>query len=297
MRDEKVIEAPVDRDLLTQRYTAEAVRFITTNRTRPFFLYLAQATPGSTAKAFTSPAFKGRSQNGPYGDSIEELDWSAGQILTALKQLGLDERTLVIWTSDNGAVRRNPPQGSNAPLKGWGYDTSEGAMRMPCLVRWPGHVPAGRVCDELCTMMDWLPTFARLAGAAPPRDRVVDGGDIWPLLVGNAGMASHYDETGFFYYMMGQLQAVRAGPWKLYLPLEAKLLNLQRQRARSAAMLYDVRNDPGETKECSAEHPEAVVRLTALAEKARADLGDEGREGRNHRPAGQVAQPQPQRMP
>jgi len=297
MRDEQVIEAPVDRDFLTQRYTEEAVRFITANPARPFFLYLAHAMPGSTAGAFTSPAFKGRSQNGPYGDSIEELDWSAGEILAALKRLGLDERTLVVWTSDNGAVRRNPPQGSNAPLKGWGYDTSEGAMRMPCLVRGPGHVPAGRVGDDLCSMMDWLPTFAKLAEAEPPRDRITDGCDIRPILFGEVGATSRYDETGFYYYMMGQLQAVRAGPWKFYLPLEKKIANLQGQQVKSPGMLYDVRKDPGETKERSTEHPEIATRLTALAEKARADLGDEGREGKNQRPAGQVAHPKPQKLP
>jgi len=297
MRDEKVIEAPVNRDLLTRRYTEEAVRFITANASRPFFLYLPQSLPGSTARAFVSPAFKDRSKNGPYGDSIEELDWSAGEILTALKQLGLDQRTLVIWTSDNGAVRRNPPQGSNAPLKGWGYDTSEGAMRMPCLVRWPGHVPAGKVSDELCTMMDWFPTFAKLAGGEPPHDRIIDGADIRPLLFGEVGAQSRCDEVGFFYYMMGQLQAVRAGPWKLYLPLEEKILNLQRQSVKSPAMLYDVRNDPGEKKECSAGQPGIVARLTALAEKARTDLGDQGREGKNQRPAGHVDKPKPQRLP
>jgi arylsulfatase A-like enzyme len=294
MRDGRVIEAPVDRDFLTQRYTEEAVRFIAANRERPFFLYLTEATPGSTARAFVSPAFKGRSQNGLYGDSIEELDWSAGEVLAALKRLGLEERTLVIWTSDNGAVRRNPPQGSNAPLKGWGYDTSEGAMRMPCLVRWPGRVPAGKVCDELCTMMDWLPTLAALAGGEPPPDRIIDGTDIQPILFGKAGARSHYDEAGFFYYMMSQLQAVRAGPWKLYLPLEKKIVNLQRQQEKSPAMLYNVLGDAGETKECSGEHPEVVARLTALAEAARADLGDEGREARNQRPAGRVEEPKPQ---
>jgi arylsulfatase A-like enzyme len=296
MRDEQVIEAPVDRDFLTKRYTEAAVGFITANRTRPFFLYLAHAMPGSTARAFASPAFKGRSQNGPYGDSIEELDWSTGEVLAALKRLGIDERTLVVWTSDNGAVRRNPPQGSNAPLKGWGYDTSEGAMRMPCLVRWPGHVPAGTVHDELCTMMDWLPTLAKLAGAEPPRDRIIDGSDFRPLLFGEPGATSRYDEVGFFYYMMGQLQAVRAGPWKLYLPLQDKILNLRQERQRSPAMIYDVRKDPGEAQERSAEQPETVARLTALAEQARADLGDEGHAGRNQRPAGQVDNPKPQRL-
>jgi len=98
--------------------------------------------PGSTAAPFASESFRGKSANGPYGDSVEELDWSTGEILAALKRLNLDKQTLVIWTSDNGAPRRNPPQGSNAPLKGWGYDTSEGAMRMPCIVRWPGHISA-----------------------------------------------------------------------------------------------------------------------------------------------------------
>ena len=296
MRDEKVIEAPVDRDLLTKRYTEEAIGFITANRARPLFLYLAHATPGSTARAFASPAFQGRSQNGPYGDSIEELDWSAGEILAALERLGLDKRTLVIWTSDNGAVRRNPPQGSNAPLKGWGYDTSEGAMRMPCLVRWPGHVPAAKVCDELCTMMDWLPTFAKLAGAEPPSNHIVDGYNIQPILCGEAGATSRYDETGFFYYMMGQLQAVRAGPWKLYLPLEEKIVSPREQRVKSPAMLYDVRNDPGESKERSAEYPETVAQLTALAEKARADVGDQGREGKHQRPAGHVDNPKHQTL-
>ena len=169
-------------------------------------------------------------------------------------------------------------------------------MRMPCLVRWPGQVPAGSASDELCTMMDWLPTLAKLAGAEPPRDRIVDGSDIRPLLFGEAGAISHYDDVGFYYYMMGQLQAVRAGPWKLYLPLEQKILNLQRQQVKFPVLLYDVRKDPGETKECSAEHPEVAVRLTALAEKARADLGDEGREGKNQRPAGLAAHPKPQRM-
>ncbi len=297
MRDETVIEAPVDRDLLTQRCTAEALRFIATNTARPFFLYFAPAVPGSTARPFASPAFQGRSQNGPYGDSIEELDWAVGEILAALKRLGLDEKTLVVWTSDNGAVRRVPPQGSNAPLTGWGYDTSEGAMRMPCLVRWPGRVPAGKVGDELCTMMDWLPTCAKLAGAEPPRDRIVDGHDIRALLCGETGATSRYDQTGFFFYRMGQLEAVRAGAWKLYLPLEKKIGKGKQGAAKAPLRLFDVRADLGETNECAATHPDVIARLTALAEAARADLGDGERAGKNQRPAGTVDQPKPQRLP
>lgn len=296
MQDERVIEAPVDRDYLTKRYTEEAIRFITANRARPFFLYLPHAMPGSTARPFASPAFQGRSKNGPYGDSIEELDWSAGEILAALRRLDLDDRTLVIWTSDNGAVRYKPPQGSNAPLKGWGYDTSEGAMRVPCVLRWPGRILPRRVCDDLCSMMDVLPTCIALAGGKLPKDRIIDGQDLRPMLLGER-FDSRYDEIGFFYYMLGQLQAVRAGPWKVYLPLERKIANLRRQEEKSTAQLFDVRHDLGETREVSAEHPEVVARLTSLAERARDDLGDEGRGGKNQRPAGHLDHPKPQLFP
>jgi arylsulfatase A len=177
MKDEAVIEAPVDRDYLTKRYTEEAIRWIKQKKAEPFFLYLPHAMPGSTTAAHASPAFQGRSANGKWGDSIEELDWSMGEILKVLKEEGLDENTLVVWTSDNGAPRRNPPQGSNAPYAGWGYNTSEGAMRMPCIVRWPGRLLAGVSCDALCSMMDLLPTFAGLAGAKLPEQKI-DGRDM-----------------------------------------------------------------------------------------------------------------------
>lgn len=134
MRNERVIEAPVDRNTLTRRYTEEAVRFIEVNREKPFFLYLPHAMPGSTQAPFAGVRFRGKSANGPYGDSVEEIDWSTGEILAALKRLGLDNDTLVVWTSDNGAPRRRPTQGSNAPLRGWGYTTAEGGMRVPCVV-------------------------------------------------------------------------------------------------------------------------------------------------------------------
>jgi arylsulfatase A len=293
LRNETVIEAPVDRDFLTKRYTEEAIRFITENQDRPFFVYLPHAMPGSTPHPYASPDFRGRSRNGKYGDSVEELDWSAGEILAALKKLGLDEHTLVIWTSDNGAVNWHPPQGSCAPYKGWGYDTSEGAMRVPCLMRWPGKIPAGKVCDELCTTMDLLPTFARLAGVNPPGDRIIDGHDLRPMLFGQRRAKSRYDKAGFFYYYREQLQAVRAGPWKLYLPLEKKFIGLNRQTARGDLALYDVKNDVSEEHEVSAQNPKVVKRLLALAEKAREDLGDGDKPGKNQRPAGWVENPRP----
>jgi arylsulfatase A len=290
MRGEKVVEAPADRDTLTRRYTEETIRFITAHRDRPWFVYLPQAMPGSTNRPFASAAFRGRSSNGAYGDAVEELDWSTGEILAALRRLGLDRRTLVVWTSDNGAVDRQ--HGSNRPLSGWGYTTMEGAMRVPCIVRWPGHVPAGATCAELCTTMDLLPTLARLAGTAPPTDRILDGKDIGPLLTAVPGARSPHE--AFYYYYLEQLQAVRSGRWKLHLPLPAKWQNFRGITKPSQAELYDVESDLGETRNVAAAHPDVVARLLALAERARQDLGDVGRPGRGQRSAGWVENPQPQ---
>jgi arylsulfatase A-like enzyme len=297
MRNEDVIEAPVDRDYLTKRYTEETIRFMREHRDEPFYIYLPHAMPGSTARPFASPEWQGKSANGPYGDSIEEMDWSTGQILAAIKELGLDEKTLVVNTSDNGAVRRDPMQGSNLPLKGWGYDTTEGAMRMPCIMRWPGRIPAGTTTDEITSTMDVLPTLARLAGTEPPADRVIDGHDVTSLMTDEPGTVSNYDEAGFFYYHMHQLQAVRSGPWKLYLPLEKKVQNLRGQQQTVVAELYNLREDLGETQNVAAQNRDVVARLTALAEKAREDLGDLDREGSGQRPCGWVENPVAQVLP
>lgn len=289
MRGERVVEAPVERTTLTRRYTEEAIRFIKKNRERPFFLYLPHAMPGSTRESFASEEFRGRSGNGTYGDAVMELDWSTGEILQTLKELKLERRTLVVWTSDNGAVNRR--HSSNRPLAGWGYTTAEGGMRVPCIAWWPGRVPAGATCDEPATMMDLLPTFARLAGTHPPEDRIIDGKDIRPLILGEPEAKSPHE--AFYYYHKGQLQAVRSGCWKLYLPLEDKQANLRGKTARSEARLYDLKTDIGETKNIAGEHPDTVGRLQKLAQTARADLGDEGRPGKNQRPPGRVESPKP----
>jgi arylsulfatase A len=300
MRDEVVVEAPADRDCLTKRYTEESIRFIERNKDDPFFLYLSHAMPGSTDRPFASPEFQGKSGNGPYGDAVEELDWSCGRVMETLAELGLDERTLVIWTSDNGAVRWDPPQGSNAPLKGWGYDTSEGGQRMPCIVRWPDMVPAGVARDDVTTMMDIMPTVMGLSGGEPPTDRIIDGHDIRPILLDDGGASSPYDEPGFFYYHVHQLQAVRSGRWKLYLPLANKVESLRPDYDEGRpvpAELYDLRSDIGETRNMVSERPDIVERLMALADNARRDLGDWDREGANQRPAGWVDEPVPQVPP
>jgi len=299
MRGDCVVEAAPDRNYLTKRYTEESIRFIRKNKDRPFLLYLAHAMPGSCEESFASPTFRQGSRNGVYGAAVEELDWSAGEIMKALRELGLDETTLIIWTSDNGAVEHHPTQGSNAPLRGWGYDTSEGGQRVPCIARWPARIPAGGATDEIATMMDILPTAVNLAGGEPAPERIIDGRDIGAILFDASTSPSSYDETGFFYYYMDQLQAVRAGQWKLYLPLERKLNDLSGDYSGALPCdleLYDVRHDMSETCECSGSHPDIVARLMALAETARCDLGDGQREGAGQRPAGWVNNPTPQKL-
>jgi arylsulfatase A-like enzyme len=297
MEGNRVVEAPPDRDYLTQRYTQRAIRFITTNKDRPFLLYMPQAMPGSTKDPFASPPFKDQSANGHYGDSVEELDWSLGKILDTLRELQLEHKTLVVWTSDNGAVNRHPPQGSNAPFKGMAYNTSEGAMRMPCFVRWPGRIPAGQVSWELTTMMDWYVTFAALAGVPLPAGRVIDGKDIRPILFGQPDARSPHE--AFFYYHMHQLQAVRSGPWKLYLPLDNKHTTLgspKKAPQPTPAMLFNVVDDIAEVHDRAADHPDLVQRMLRHAEQARQDLGDLDRPGVGQRPAGWVEKPVPLRM-
>ncbi len=299
MVDEEVIEAPVDRNKLTQRETEQAIAFLEANRERPFFLYLPQAMPGSTRAPFASEAFRGRSANGPWGDSIEELDWSLGQILDKVRELELHERTLVLWTSDNGAPTTgkpgDPSRGSNEPLFGRGYTTAEGAFRVPTIVWWPGRVPAGRTCDAMVTSMDLLPTFASLAGTQPPDDRTIDGKDIRPLLFGEPGARTPHEV--FYYYMGTQLQAVRSGPWKLFVPLEEPWRHPHhRGKGPSPAFLFNVVDDVGSKHNVADDHPQIVARLMQLAQAARADLGDRDRPGAGQRPVGRYENPTPRVM-
>lgn len=293
LRGEEVVEAPVHMRTITERYTAEAIDFMTRNAHRPFLLYMPQAYPGSVRWPEPGERFSGRSGNWAYGDSVEELDWSAGEVVRAVQRLGLEERTLVIFTSDNGSPFNHG--GSNAPLRGWGYSTWEGGMRVPCVMRWPGTIPAGVRCGELCTTMDLLPTFARLAGTSPPQDRVIDGHDILPLLRGEEGARSPYEV--FYYYHMEQLQAVRAGRWKLHLPHPLRRSFRHEPVEIGPGLLFDLQSDPGETTNVFDEHPDVVARLLAYAEQARAELGDTDRPGKGLRPAGWVENPTPRVMP
>jgi len=279
LRNDKVIEAPADQNTLTKRYTEEVVKFITKNKDRPFFVYLPHTMPHNPVHS--SDAFRGKSANKGYGDCVEEIDWSTGQILETLKKLGIDENTLVVFTSDNGASNRWG--GSNLPLSGFKGSTMEGGMREPCVIRWPGKIPAGASCGELACTMDLLPTFAKLADTKPPADRIIDGKDIWSLMAGRKDAKSPHE--AFYYYFKDQLQAVRSGKWKLHLSRKSKSRKNKPSRD-IPAQLYDLNADIAEKNNLVDKHPDIVKRLQALAQKAREDLGDRDREGANQRPAG-----------
>ena len=288
VRGKKVIEAPVDQSKLTQLYTQETIRFIEEQKDGPFFVYLPHTFPH--VPIFASPDFKGKSANGIYGDSVEEIDWSTGEILKALERLGLDDRTLVIFTSDNGSNGRKG--GSNAPLSGNKGSTMEGGMRVPMVARWPGVIPAGSECEALTTTMDLLPTFAQLAGAPLP-DKPIDGHNILPLLK-TAEDESPYE--AFYYYRRRQLQAVRMGEWKWHLPLEQtypRWDNAEKAGEGRPGKLVHLEKDPQETTDLSDEHPEVIEKMKKLVAKAEAELGNEGRGGAAQRPALDLAQSKP----
>lgn len=277
---EEIIEYNPDQTKLTTSYTERAVNFIEKNRDRPFFLYVPHSMPH--VPLYVSDKFKGKSGQGIYGDVVMELDWSVGRILSALKRLGLDEKTLVLFTSDNGPwLSYGDNAGSALPLREGKGTTWEGGMREPCIMRWPGRIPAGAVCDELCTTMDVLPTFARLAGASLPKKRI-DGKDIRPLMSGSPGARSPYEV--FYFYENDELQAIRSGKWKLHFPHSYRTLAggpggrdgkpVKYRQMRVGLQLYDLQNDIGETTNVADKYPEVVKRSTKLAEEARRDLGD-----------------------
>ncbi len=288
LRDEKVVEAPVDQNTLTKRYTQAAIEFITQNKDRPFFLYLPHSMPHNPVHA--GEAFRGQSANGGYGDAVEEIDWSTGEILRTCRKLGIDSQTLVVFTSDNGAAQRWG--GSNAPLKGWKGSTLEGGMRVPCVVRWPGKIPSGVSSSEMTTTMDLLPTFCALAGITPPQDRMIDGKNIWPILKGVPGAVTPHKV--FYYYQREQLQAVRSGEWKLYLARDDYLLHIHKPGSRKSQYeLYNVVDDISETENVAETFPEKVKELAKYARQARRDLGDMDNPGENQRTAGMVVMPKP----
>ena len=282
---------------LTKRYTDEALAFIRGNKDKPFFVHIPHTM--AHMKLGASAQFRGKSKRGLYGDVIEEIDWNVGRILDTVRELGLDNKTYIIFMSDNGpwAIKKDHG-GSAAPLRGAKTSTWEGGLRVPCIMRAPGRIPAGTVCDEIASTMDMLPTLAKLAGAKAPTDRVIDGHDITALMHGKKGATSPTE--AFFYYQHTHLQAVRSGKWKLHLsrpanppwtPNWARHINKEDVIDIEEPMLFDLRNDIGERHDVASDHPQVIARLLELAEWARSDIGDYNRVGENAR----FFDPQPRR--
>ncbi len=283
MRGTEVVEYPVDQNTLTKRYTEAAVKFITDHKHKPFFVYLPHTMPH--IPLYATPQFAGKSEAGLYGDTIEEMDWSVGQILATLKKLKLDKNTLVIYTSDNGPwnlranatakVKGNKNRsvgGSAYPLRGYKFQQFEGGMREPTVMWWPGRIPAGSVCKEVAGTIDILPTVAAVTGAKLPEMKI-DGKSILPLLEGKTGAKSPH--KAYFY----QARGVRVGEWKLLATGRRR-----RKTKTQGKMLFNLAKDIGEKNNVAAKHPEIVKRLSDLLEAFKKDVQPNGR------PAGKLTQ-------
>ena len=240
-----VLETEPDQSQLTRRYTEQAVAFMTAHKDGPFFLYLPHSMIHFPLAA--SADFAGKSAAGPVGDAIEEVDWSVGRIMKALKELGLDEKTLVIFTSDNGPARRAAP-----PFRGNKGTPFEGGVREPCLMRWPGRIPAGTTCDQIAGNIDVLPTLAALCGGTLPAGRTLDGRDISSLLT--EASPGPVRDVHLHFRSQGDLAAIRKGRWKLFLAGPAE------------GALYDLAADPSEATDVASTHPDVVADLTGEAD-------------------------------
>nr|WP_229379565.1 sulfatase [Fibrella forsythiae] len=295
----KEVKTLDDASQLTPGFTDRAISFIRRHKNRPFFLYIPHPLPHVPLAA--SSRFRGKSRLGLFGDVLMELDWSVGQVMQELKQQGIDRNTLVIFISDNGPwLNYGDHAGSAGGLREGKGTTFEGGHRVPCLVRWPGVVPAGRVSNKLLTTMDILPTVARLGGARLPSQRI-DGVDWRALLKGDESVTPR--DHFYYYYRKNSLEAVRKGDWKLifahpgrtyegFMPGQGGKPGPNTENRAFPLALYDLRRDPGERYDVREQHPEIVAELEKLAEEARDDLGDDlqKRTGRNNRVAGSVAQ-------
>jgi arylsulfatase A-like enzyme len=281
---------------LTTLYTEEAVKFIRENKDQPFFLYMAHSMPHVPIAA--SGKFKGKSSQGLYGDVLMEIDWSVGQVLKTLEEIGQVDNTLVIFTSDNGPwINYGNHAGSTGGLREGKGTSFEGGQREPCLMWWPGMIPAGTICNKLSCTIDILPTLAEITNSPLP-EKKIDGVSILSLLKGTPD-ANPRDHL-YYYYKENSLEAVRKGNWKLVFPhnirsyegsmpgqdgYPGKIKQIDFQLA-----LYDLRRDPGERYDVKNQYPEIMKELSKLADTAREDLGDDltGYQGKNRREPGKV---------
>ncbi|HID22421.1 MAG TPA: arylsulfatase [Planctomycetaceae bacterium] len=286
MEGEKIINPNVthqDQNMLTTWYTERAVDFITRHKDRPFLIYLPHSM--CHVPLHVSDKFRGKTKRGLFGDVVEELDWSVGRILDTLKQCGIAEHTLTIFTSDNGPwLSYGDHAGSAKPLREGKGTMFDGGCREPTLMHWPGKIPAGSVCREMAGTIDILPTIAFLIDAKLP-DHKIDGKNIWPLMSGQPRAKSPHET--YWFYWGSHLQAIRSGKWKLHFPHAYRTLGqrpggkggrpAKYETAKIGLSLFDLDNDIGETTNVADQYPEVVERLKLLAEEARADLGDSAR--------------------
>ena len=293
-----------DMEQLTTQYTERAVRFIERNKERPFFLYVAHTMPH--VPLAVSEKFRGKTKRGLYGDAVEEVDWSTGEILAALKKHGLEKDTLIMFLSDNGPwLIYGNHAGSAYPLREGKTTTWDGGTRVPFIACWPGHIPSGRVCKEMACAIDLLPTMARQIGAKLP-DHKIDGLDIWPLLAGQKGAKNPHEVCFFYGVPFGQwtgaeLESVRTSRWKLIVPHSYRTLGGQKpgmdgwpgvylKKPVLEPELYDMANDFEEHHNVAAKHPDIVQKMLGMAEQCRVDLGDTtlNRKGSGVREPGRV---------
>lgn len=287
-----------DQQELTSWYTYKSLEFIEKNQEKPFFLYLAHNMPH--VPLYVSEKFKGKSEQGMYGDVMMEIDWSVGEIRKKLKELGLEENTLIIFTSDNGPwLSYGGHAGSKGNLREGKGTSWEGGIRVPAIFTWPGKIPSGKIQDQAAMTIDVLPTLAKVTGSQIPELKI-DGSNIWPLVMGEKADLKPY----FAYYNRNELQAVIYGKWKLVFPhtyrtipqgtelrndgIPVKYLNVKLEKAS----LFNLSKDLGETTDVSTQHPEILVQLNGFADQARAEMGDAltGKEGTGNRKAGRVSQ-------
>jgi len=297
IRGINIIEAPAQLATLPERFTEEATSFIRENKDRPFYLHLANIE--THTPWLTSARFHYQSKAGVYGDAVECLDWTVGEVLKTLDELGLAENTLVVFSSDNGPLVHRYPElegiyGHAAHVRtnrqhkfreGKYQAHYEGGTRVACIMRWPGKIPAGTVCNEIAAGFDLFTTFAKIGGAGIPSDRIIDGKDLLPLMTRGKDAKSPHE--AFYYYQGFNLQAVRSGPWKLIFGGREASGNAT---TPGRQLLYNLDRDPGETTNLLEANPEVADRLRALAEKMREDLGDNRRDrpGKNRRPPGRA---------
>ncbi|MDR2147558.1 MAG: sulfatase [Tannerella sp.] len=288
---------PEDQTQLTTNYTERAVRFMEQNRDKPFFVYLAHSMPH--VPLYVSDKFKGKSQQGLYGDVMMEIDWSVGEILKALERLGLADNTLVIFASDHGPwLNYGNNAGSAGGLREGKGGIFEGGQRVPCIMRWTGKIPAGTICNQLASTIDLLPTFARITGAPLP-SLPIDGVNILSLMTDTTVTVS--PRTHFlYYYHKNDLIAVRNDRFKLVFEHKGRTYNFPpgndglpghvEERHPFEKALYDMRRDPGERYNVIEQYPEVVEELMNVAAEARKDLGDDltGEKGTGRRAVGRI---------